>query len=139
VTGRPEDVRREAAKSRIRSYGWNDLTEAERASLTTAAGLVDTALRELNAATPNGVLAHVDVVDFKDPKLEGLYRDGRIEFSRRMLASRKQALATLVHESAHLITGSGDGSRNFDGALEELWATICEGLLPKPVARTAIN
>lgn len=104
----------------VKTYGWHELSEAERANLERAVALV--------SAVEPVALDTIDVVDYRDEKILGMYHGatGRVSLKKGRLADRKETLATLVHEVAH--RQGGDGDHSHVGRIEAIWAGIVENL-----------
>jgi hypothetical protein len=75
-------------------------------------------------------LNYVDVVSFRSPNLEGMFKDGRVLISRDRLANRAKTLEVLVHEFAH--RQGGDGEKGHVAAIEGAWSDIVEKLRSRP-------
>lgn len=118
VLGSLDTVKVELAKEEQRVYGWHELTEEERANLTRAIGLVD--------KVESVSLDQVNVVDYRDPKLEGMFKAGAISVARRILTDRSETLTVLVHEVAH--RDGNDGEVSHVRNLERIWAGIVTNL-----------
>lgn len=105
------------AKETTKLYGWHELTSEEKHSLERALFLV-------SAEEPIGI-ADVDVADFRDEKIRGLFfRDtGRIQISKSVLSDRATTLRVLVHEAAHK-AGGGDGEKDHVSNIERIWSGI---------------
>ena len=101
------------------TYGWHDLVEGEKANLLDA-------IRLVNGVEPVS-LESVDVVGFRDPNLEGMFRDGRILVAKRLLENHRQTLTVMVHEAAH--RQGGDGEKGHVENLERIWSGIVANLL----------
>lgn len=112
------------AKETIKLHGWHDLDVAEKANLERALFLV-------NGVTPI-TIGDLDIADFRDPKLVGLWKDGRIQLAKRILADRNLTLETLVHETAHKL-GGGDGDHNHVAHIESIWSGIVARLTDRQV------
>jgi hypothetical protein len=103
------------AKETEKLYGWHDLSAVEKSNLERALFLV--------AASEKLSISDVDVVDFRDPKLLGLFKDGRIELRKEILSDRDRVLRVLVHEAAHM-AGGGDGEKDHVSNIERIWSGI---------------
>lgn len=120
--GTVDENKAKLARETIKLYGWHELSNEEKANL-------ERSLFLLNGVAPL-TIADVDVADFRDPRLQGLWKDGRIQIAKRCLSERKATLEILVHETAHKI-GGGDGSKDHVGNIETLWSGIVERLTNK--------
>jgi len=103
------------AKETAKLYGWHELTAEEKGALERALFMV--------AASEKISLADVDVVDFRDNKIRGLFKDGRIQLRKDILADRDLTLRVLVHEAAHK-AGGGDGEKDHVSNIERIWSGI---------------
>jgi hypothetical protein len=124
VFGKLSDVQAKLAKEGQKKYGWSDLSTIEQKHLMYA---IDTLNRVENVITIN----LIDIVDFRDQKIEGLWKDDRLLLSKSVLSSRSKALLVLVHESAHLISVAGDGEKEHVSMIESLWSRIVDVLNPE--------
>jgi len=114
---------KEALKNEVtKTYSWHDLAVAEQEHLKAAIDL-------LNAVKVGVSLDDIQVCDFRDPKLQGLFNsDGnRISLSREILADRKTIRKVLVHEVAH--RQGTDGTKDHVSRIEDIWSEITEYLL----------
>ncbi len=100
------------------SYSWSDLDAAERQNLDEAIVLV-------NGHAPV-TLDEVDIVAFRSKSLQGQFAKGRVLIAKKLLADRRETLATLVHEVAH--KNGGDGDKNHVAEIERIWSGIVDGL-----------
>lgn len=123
VLGTPDTVMKDLANEACRTYSWHELSEEERKNLMSAIDLV-TAEELLS-------LEFVDVVDFRSPNIEGMYKDGRILIAKRMLENRRETLAIIVHEVAH--RQGHDGDKSHVAEIERIWAGIVESFRNKAV------
>ncbi len=115
------DTAREALKKQTQAlYTWDDLTGEEQTNLSRAAMLV-------SLVRPTVTFESIDVVDFRDGAIQGLCNGERIEIARSALATRANALSTLVHESAHKLTENApDGDKRHIAEIEAIWSDITE-------------
>lgn len=96
----------EAAKTApTKVYQADDLTEAEWTSLDWARALIA-------RMYPDKEFPSVQVVDFRDAGLLGLYRseDVSVQLSAKVFSSRGRVVATLLHECLHCWLGMSDGA-----------------------------
>ena len=114
-----ETVKEKLAKETTKVYGWSELDEGQRKVLGDAMELVA-------LAVPTACMADVDVADFHDLKIEGMFKGGRVLVASRMLCTVKGTLTVLVHEYAH--RQGGDGDKGHIEAVEGIWATIVTSL-----------
>jgi hypothetical protein len=103
VVGDVEKVKKEKSNEVLRAYGWHELEAQEQDELVDGLSLI-----ERSKTVEGDLLAVVDVVDFRSAKLFGQFKDGRVLVAKRLLADRRELLATLVHEFAHRAGGDGD-------------------------------
>jgi hypothetical protein len=101
-------------------YGWHELTVVEKANLEKVLTIVS----KVSACS----LDEVDIVDFRDPGLKGMFKDGRILLAKSQVQDLCEGLATFIHELAHKI-GGGDGEHSHVGNMEKLWTGVVRGLL----------
>ena len=104
-----------------KTYGWHDLSSDEKEHLKGALALV-------NVIEPVS-LDDVDVNDFKDEALRGMFKDGRILLAKKILTDRNLCLRVLVHEVAH--RAGGDGEKSHVQNIERIWAGIVANLMSK--------
>jgi hypothetical protein len=114
--GTVADQKEKLRNETVKLHGWHDLTEIEKANLRSAIELVV-------AASVPCTLDEIDVVDFRDAGLQGLYKDGRTQIAKKHLAHRDETLAILVHEIAHRL-GGGDGEKSHVSNIERIWSGI---------------
>lgn len=117
--GDMDTVKRRLNEEVTKTFSWPDLDPLERFHLERAIALV-------NAAAPVS-LADVDIVTFRSPTLHGQFKDGRVLLARKMLSSRRDSLAVMVHEVAH--RKGNDGDKQHVAEIERIWAEIVEGLV----------
>ena len=108
---------REEATTR---YGWHDLSADEQSHIERALFLV-------NAVEPV-TINDVEIVDFRDEKLRGIFRgdNGRILLARKIVGDRDLSLRVLVHEVAH--REGGDGEKGHVANIERIWSGIVANL-----------
>jgi len=114
VLGSPETLKEQLRNETVRKYGWHELSDAEKESLREAIELV-------GKVVPVS-LDEIDVADFRDERMMGLYENGRVLLAKKNLADRDTTLETLVHEVAH--REGGDGSKSHVATIERLWSGI---------------
>jgi hypothetical protein len=116
VTGKLEDRKAKRAMDIERTYSAADLSPAEIENFTWVTMLTDVA----------GIKASISVVDFVGPTIEGLFssKDGfvKISLAKRIVLDRKQLLAALVHELAHV--AGDDGSVQHRDAIDNIYCAI---------------
>jgi hypothetical protein len=96
------------------TYGWGELSDAEKANLISAIALV-------NSQEPV-TLDDIDVVDFRSDTLEGLFTEGRVLLAKDRLAKPATVLEVLVHEVAH--RKGSDGEKAHVAQIEKIWSGI---------------
>lgn len=109
-----EKLREEVTKA----YGWHELAIIEKAHLSRAIKLVN----DVEPVT----LESVDVTDFRDENLRGMFKDGRILLAKKILSDRALTLRVLVHEVAH--RAGGDGEKAHVSNIERIWSAIVAGM-----------
>jgi hypothetical protein len=121
MMGTAETIKQNLRNEAIKTYSWGELSVVERDNLEWAIGMV-------NAVTPT-TLDKVDVSDFRDEKIQGLFKDSRVVLARLVLADRMEALRVLVHEVAHDVSNGGDGDKSHISSVERIWAGIVASLV----------
>lgn len=101
-----------------RTYGWHELTADDKAHINRALDLIN----PVEAVT----LDSVDVTDFRDDNIRGMFRDGRILLARKILSDRNLTLRVMVHEVAH--RAGGDGEKAHVSNIERIWSGIVAGM-----------
>jgi hypothetical protein len=119
VLGTTDQVKERLREEAQKLYGWHELSAEEKANLTRALDLVKVAA--------NVSLDEIDVTNFRDEKIHGLFRDGRILLARKILLNRLETRKVLVHEVAH--RNGGDGEKSHVSEIERIHAEIEEHLL----------
>ena len=119
VFGKLSAVREKLAKEGQKKYAWGDLTDAEQMNIEYA---IDTIPED------SITIDKIEVVDFRDEKIEGLWREDRIFLARKILCDRRKTLLVLVHEAAHLLSVAGDGDKSHVAMIEDIWSRIVEEL-----------
>ncbi len=102
-----------------KTYGWHELDGTERDHINRAIGFIN----DIEPVT----LENVDVTDFRDENLRGMFKDGRFLLAKKILADRDLTLRVLVHEVAHR-TG-GDGEKAHVSNIERIWSGIVSNLV----------
>jgi len=116
------DVKDKLKNEVVRSVAWADLPFEQKAILTQYTALIDS-LRVLK----DPVVNRLDVVQFRDSRLDGLYHGddgGRISIAVKVLEDPRRLLTVLVHEVAHAVSADGDGGHGHTSAIEEIWAKL---------------
>lgn len=105
----------------VRSVPWADLAFEHKAIFTQYTTLIDSL-----GAIPTPVAQRIDIVEFRDPRIEGLWQgdNGRISIALRMLDDPRGLLKVLVHEVAHAVSEAGDGHHGHTESIEDLWAKL---------------
>lgn len=104
-----------------KSFGWSDLSAAERQSLEEAVDLVN------RSGVVETTLDEIEVVQFGSKDLQGLHREGRIFLAKDRLTDPRVTLETLVHECAHK-GGASDGDHEHVSRIESIWSGIVTAL-----------
>lgn len=102
-----------------KKYSWDELTDGERKNFEQARDLIKSAGIEYSGVW--------QVVDFRDGDCLGLHTRGVVYLRRDQLATRKDALETMVHEVAHAV-GGADGEITHVRNIEDIWSRIVEYL-----------
>jgi len=108
-------------EEQVRSYGWHELDAVEKGHLQAAIALV--------AQVESVTLDDVDVTDFRDEGIRGMFKDGRLQLAKKILMDRDMTLRVLVHEVAHRM--GGDGEKGHVSNIERIWSGIVSALMPK--------
>lgn len=114
-------IKSKLSKEETSRYGWSDLSDVEKTILSEAVGLI-------NEVETLG-LDNIEVVDFRDEKIMGQLKDGRILLARKHLTDPDETLATLVHEVAH--RQGSDGEMGHVRRIETIWMVIVRNLRRK--------
>lgn len=105
-------------KETVTQHGWHDLSDEERLSLTSGIQLVCLAV-PLSLDT-------IDVVDFRDESIQGMFKDGRIQVAKKHLGDQDLTLEILVHEVSH--HNGADGTHGHVLTVEGIWSKIVSTL-----------
>lgn len=127
VLGTADQVKTSLKREAVKTYSWGDLGDIERGNL-------ETAIRIISEVAPI-TLDDVDVIEFRDEKILGLWKDKRIMVAYKMLAERKTTMRVLVHELGHKLSSEGDGTKDHTDVVETMWADILEKQLDKSMPR----
>lgn len=119
VLGTTDEVKERLREEAQKLYGWHELTAAEQGNIMAAIDLVKVAT-EVS-------LDEVDVTDFRDADIRGLFRDGRILLARRILTEKALTRRVLVHEVAH--RNGGDGEKAHVAEIERIHTAIQDYLI----------
>lgn len=109
-------------EEQIKAYGWHELEAAEKGHIQAAIALI--------AQVEPITLDAVDVVDFRDEGIRGMFKDGRVQLAKKILVDRDLTLRVMVHEVAHK-AGGGDGEKSHVSNIERIWSGIVSALMPK--------
>ena len=120
--GTAQDNKAKLKEEVIRTYGWHELDAIEQGHLQAALVLV--------AQVDPITMADIDVVAFRDEKIQGMFKgvDGRVLLSKAVLVDRDVTIKVVVHEVAHK-AGGGDGDHRHVQNIERIWAGIVSALL----------
>lgn len=121
VTGTFEQLCEKLRSEVSKTYSWGDLTETQRSNLERAVAAIDA------TETRTASLDDVDVVDFRSPGLEGMFKDNRVLIAAKHLENFGSTLLILVHEFAH--RAGGDGHQAHIAEIEETWKDLYLGAL----------
>ena len=112
VIGDFASIKKALALATLTVWQWDQLTAAEQAVYKACADRL-------------APLPPVEVVDFHEAGLLGTCIGvDKIQIARKLLASEKDCLRTLVHEVAHYTTGAGDGEKAHVSEIEGIWAAL---------------
>lgn len=114
--GKLASVREKLKTETVRLYSWGDLSDNAKTNLHRAIALI----------SPHATvsLGDVDVVDFRSDELRGIYSEGRIQLSSKIVEDRALCLRVLVHEVAHSL--GSDGEKGHVAEIERIWSAIVE-------------
>jgi hypothetical protein len=98
-------------------YNWEELEKEEQDNLLKSA-------EQINKIEGINILDHTTIVDFHKPSLLGAAGNGKIKIAKKILPNVKEVLKVLIHEEAHLRSGSKDGEKAFSDELQNLWTEI---------------
>lgn len=112
--GSIETVKDGLKREVVKRYGWHELTETEKASLTEALNLV-------NSVEPVS-LDDIEIVDFRDPNLMGQFKERKILIAHKYLTDPNETLRILIHEAAH--RDGGDGDKGHVNRIENIWKGV---------------
>lgn len=129
--GKLDDVRAAIKNEVVETFSARDLDADEKASLAEALRLV--ALAGLSVFP-------VDVVTFRDDKLDGLWSptENKASIARRLLSSWDQALGLLVHEFAHAASNANDGTVSHGHTIEDMWRKLAVAIRKDARAEMAL-
>jgi len=131
ILGKTSDLKIKLAKEAMKLYGTTDLTEDELSNLQQAVEIINVA--HAHGYIPEPLkLDTIDVTDFRDEKIRGLFKEERIFLAKKILADRSLTLRVLLHEKAHMM-GGDDGEKDHVSNIEMIWAGIVETLRPQVV------
>lgn len=120
------EIRRELTQIATIEYSWQDLSDDERTHLLRAVQLITDAtgaMRDRCELPP--LLDRLVVADFHNTAVRGTC-DGRgaVKIARRLLGDLKKTLRVLIHEEAHALSLSSDGSKDHIDALQDIWMAV---------------
>jgi hypothetical protein len=107
------------AVSAQKTYGWSDLSADEASVYTSVLAIVENAAMTLGYDL---IADRLNIVDFGDASLNGLYEGGTIKLAKKLLSSFEDTLRVLVHEVAH--ANGGDGEKGHEVAEGKLYCRI---------------
>ena len=119
MTGNVQTVKENLRHEVVRTYSWGELEDSEKTNLEASIALVN-AVQAID-------ISQIDIVDCRDEKLLGLYKDGRVVLTKKVLATHKTCLEVLVHEVAHF--AGIDGDKGHVATIESIWSGIVANLL----------
>ena len=118
ILGNAATNKAKLAEETLHLYGWHDLSDVERANLIDA-------IATIHPVEPVAI-DEVNIADFRDVRIRGLFKDGKIRLAKKILADRSTALRVLVHEVAH--RAGGDGEKGHVSNIERIWSGVVERL-----------
>lgn len=121
--GTVESVRISMAKEIQKEYSMVDIDPVESKNLLASIQFTSRALGRKFGKIHNDI----SVVDFRDPKILGLRKDGKIYLSHNCLGSFEEALKTVVEEVAHEV--GADGTHHHVEMIHEIYAAGVAGIL----------
>ena len=101
----------------INFYSWNQLESSEHQ-------VIDFTIQLMSKVNDKVSIDDIDIVDFRDDSLMGLFKDGRIQIARKLTVDKIQFMRTYIHELAHKITMAPDGDKRHVACIEEMWAKL---------------
>jgi len=121
--GTLDEQRQKLRDEVVTRHGWSDLSPMEQSSVKRAIALV-AAASPLPSGLPSLTLDQVEVADFRDENLLGLFKDEKVILAKRILTDPAATLRVCVHETAHRC--GADGSKGHVGEIERIWSEIFE-------------
>ncbi len=121
ILGTTDAIKENLRNESVKVYSWGELAADERDNL-------EWAIATVNTITPV-TLDKVDISDFRDQKIRGLFKDGRVVLAHNILSDRIKTLRVLVHEVAHDVSNGDDGDKSHISSVERIWSGIVENLL----------
>lgn len=111
--GSLSDLARAFSKSVVTVFRIDELNDVEQENFKRCITLLDRA----------GVCTkHINIVDFADEKIHGLFDKGDIKIARKIMTDVWHLLGTMIHEVAHF--NGEDGSKYHADKMGDLWANI---------------
>jgi len=126
IVGDVDTVRKKLASEIVGDPLWSELAPNEKANVTAA-------IENINLADPslNVSLENVQIVNLRDKRLRGIFKDGIAMLSRDILSDRAQTQATLIHEVAH--RKGPDGDKAHVSEIERIWTLIFRKMVELPL------
>jgi len=121
--GTVASVRVSLADKVKKEYSMIDIDPEESQNLLASIQFVSHALDRKFGKIHNDIT----IVDFMDPRIQGMRKQGKIYLSRNCLASFEEALKTVVEEVAHEV--GADGTHHHVEMIHEIYAAGIAGIL----------
>ncbi len=116
--GTLESIKEALSTEGLKTYSWHELNDIERLHLTWS-------VRQIAMHVPL-TLDDIEVQDFRDPNLYGMFKDGKVFLAKKNLADQFATLRVLVHEVSH--RGGADGEKSHVSNIETLWCSVAQSL-----------
>ena len=110
-------VKQQLSNETICFYSWSQLTDSEK-------NIIENTLSVVGSFSKQSSLDDVNIVDFRDPNILGLYKESKIQIARKVTGDRIEFMKTYIHELAHKITGAPDGDKRHVACIEDLWCNL---------------
>lgn len=98
----------------LQKYDFDDLSPIEKSNLHQG-------IAYINGVEPLS-LGDVDVVDFRDESLCGMFKDDRILLAKKILADRALTMKTQIHQVAYRVGFGGEKSHGAN--VERIWSGV---------------
>jgi hypothetical protein len=101
-----------------RKYGFDDLTHTEKSNVLHG-------IAYINGVEPLS-WGDIEVVDFRDKSLCGMFKDDRILLAKKILVDRALTMKTQIHEVAYRVGFGGEKSHGAN--VERIWSGIATSM-----------